>query len=361
MSSNLKVLGLVPYPLDQVPSQRYRIEQLLPALRAEGITVDVAPFMTAAEYAALYDGGLPAKASAALGGVQRRIRLLRAAGRYDVALLHREAALFGPAVFEPLFAARLPMVYDFDDAIWLRSPNPASRHAALLKFPGKTRTIVARSAAVLAGNGYLTAWAKQHNPNTHLVPTTVDIDGAYAVARRHEAVAVPVVGWTGSPSTFRYFAELRPLLAELAARRSFRIRVIGAPAGQHWPELDVEWLPWTSASEVTDCIAMDIGVMPQPNDEWAKGKCGFKALQYMALGIPTVAGHSGVLPEIIADGSNGYLARSRDEWSQRLLALLDDWTLRARMGEAGRITVRERYSTRVHAPRVADILKAVAA
>jgi glycosyltransferase involved in cell wall biosynthesis len=169
-----------------------------------------------------------------------------------------------------------------------------------------------------------------------------------------------VIGWSGSASTLRYLEVLRPILVQLARRRRYRLRVMYNGPGHRWDGLDVDWLPWSRATEIEGLLRMDIGLMPQPDEEWAKGKCGLKALQYMALGIPTVASHNGVLPEIIGHGRSGLLADRPDEWLECLVRLLDDWTLRAAIGRAGRETVRERYSSAKHAPRVAAALRAAA-
>jgi glycosyltransferase involved in cell wall biosynthesis len=210
----------------------------------------------------------------------------------------------------------------------------------------------------LAGNAYLAEWARRHNPAVHVIPTTVDTEGEYARQQIHGPREIPVIGWSGSASTLRYLEFLRPTLHELAGRRRFRLVVMCNGPEYRWAELDMAWLSWSQAGEIEGLLRMDIGLMPQPDEEWAKGKCGLKALQYMALGIPTVASGNGVLPEIIRHGRSGFLANTPKQWLEYLTTLLDDWRLRASIGRAGREMVRAQYSSAMHARRVADALRA---
>src|SRR5262249_52272740 len=147
---------------------------------------------------------------------------------------------------------------------------------------------------------------------------------------------------SGTTSTLRYLEFLLPILEEVARRRRFRLLVVYNGPPLRWPTLDVEWKSWAHASEVDDLLSIDIGLMPQPDEEWAKGKCGLKALQYMALNIPAIASRNGVLPEIIDHGRSGLLAADAGEWIEALVMLIDDWKLRSDMGQRARTIVEER-------------------
>lgn len=361
VSRSLRVLALVPYPPGQAPSQRFRIEQWMPSFLALGIDCRLSPFIDVELYRRLARAGeRVGKGISLLRAAACRWRILREIGAYDVIFLHREAATFGPAVLERMIARRKPVVFDFDDAIWMRNQNRLNPLAKWVKCPGKTRTIARRASAILAGNAYLAEWARRHNPSTYTVPTTIDTEGGYSRQKIHGPCEVPIIGWSGTTSTLRYLEFLRPVLGELARRRRFRLRVICDGAPVHWPGVEMDWRTWSSAREVDDLIPFDMGLMPQPNEEWAKGKCGAKALQYMALGIPPVASRNGVLPEIVEEGRSGFLADAPSEWVERLEELLDDWKLRATIGEQARMTVQERYSARIHVPRIADIFRSLA-
>jgi len=168
-----------------------------------------------------------------------------------------------------------------------------------------------------------------------------------------------VIGWSGSFSTVPFMDSLKPVLQDLAKTERFRLRVIGASVYEI-PGVEVDALPWIPKSEVEDLRPMDIGLMPIIDDEFSRGKCGLKALQYMALGIPPVVSPVGVNSEIVQDGVNGLLATTPDEWKAKLALLLRDRELRQRLGAAARRTVEGKYSAAIQSKRVFDIFNAAA-
>ncbi|HEX8284185.1 MAG TPA: glycosyltransferase family 4 protein [Pyrinomonadaceae bacterium] len=359
----MRLLAVVPSVYDRNPSQRYRIEQWEPLLRASGVEITYRPFEDAELNAILYQRGrLAGKLRLVGGALVRRFSDVRAARGFDAVYVLREAALLGPPFFERLLArSGVPYVFDFDDAVFERYVSPANGYLSYLKFPGKTRTICRLAAHVMAGNQYLADYARSVNRNVTVVPTTVDT-AKYTVEAR-EPNDVPVIGWTGSYSTVQHLLTLSGALRRLAERERFRLRVIGSPGMglDALGGLEVESVPWRSETEVEDLRPIDVGVMPLPEDRWSKGKCGMKALQYMGLGIPTVCSPVGVNSEIIRDGENGLLARDEAEWVEKLGLLLRSPELRGRLGRAGRATVEESYSARAQAPRVFRVFESVVA
>lgn len=353
----MRVLALLPYPTGRVPGQRYRIEQWAPLLREEGIEVDFSPFLSRRAMDLLYEPGhVLAKARATLEGYARRLAQATALGLPDVVFVYREAALLGPAWLERILAWRRPLVFDFDDAIYLVDTSPANAWARALKSPGKAAAICRLARHVTVGNDVLAAFARDHAPAVTLIPSTVDTD-AYRIMPRPPSPR-PVVGWTGSVTTVRYLEALAPALRRLRQIRDFELRVIGGRAVIEG--VDVRCLPWRAESEVDDLGAFQVGLMPLPEDPWTRGKCGMKALQYMALGIPPVVSPVGVNAAIVTDGVNGFLASTDEEWVDRIGRLLADPALAARLGEAARRTVEAAYSARVQAPRLAQVLREVA-
>jgi glycosyltransferase involved in cell wall biosynthesis len=208
----------------------------------------------------------------------------------------------------------------------------------------------------MVGNNYLAEYARRFNRKVTVIPTTIDTD-TYRVEPVRDT-ASPVIGWTGSYSTVQHLDVLRSTLSELAKRERFRVRVIG-PSDYKLEGVEVEVVPWRSRTEVQDLAAVDIGIMPLPDNLWSRGKCGCKALQYMGLGIPAVCSPVGVNTDLIRDGENGFLANSAEEWIARLTVLLRSPELRRKLGMAGRKTVEERFSARSQVPRVYEVFRSV--
>ena len=357
----MRLLAVVPSIYDRNPSQRYRIEQWEPHLRRLGMEIVYQPFEDEELNRVLsHPGQMARKVGLILKALGRRARGLRGVRNFDAVYILREAALLGPPVFERLiYQTGTPFVFDFDDAVFERYVSPSNGYLSYLKFPGKTRTVCRLAAHVMAGNEYLADFARRVNERVTVIPTTVDTE-KYTVEPR-AANDVPVIGWTGSYSTAQHLLTLAGALRRLAERERFRLRLVGAP-GMSLSALagvETEVLPWRSETEVADLRPFDIGVMPLPEDRWSRGKCGMKALQYMGLAIPTVCSPVGVNSDIIRDGANGLLAATEDEWVEKLGLLLRAPDLRARLGQAGRATVEEKYSAAVQAPRVFEIITSV--
>jgi glycosyltransferase involved in cell wall biosynthesis len=355
----MRILALMPSLFDTSPGQRYRFEQWDPLLRERGVDITYAPFEDEELHALVYQPGMMSQklrlVTRALG---RRLSLLRKVKDYDVVYILREAALLGPPIFERLIhQSGVPIVFDFDDAIFVSYRSPSNGYLSYLKFASKTKTICRIASHVMVGNPYLAEYARQVNDRVTVIPTTIDTE-KYKVPPPKSSSGPPVIGWTGSYSTVQHLDTLRGALKKLAERESFRLRVIGTPA-YDCPPVDVEAMRWRADTELEDLGAIDIGVMPLPDDKWSKGKCGLKALQFMALGIPTVCSPVGVNTDIIQDGENGFIAGTEDEWVDKLTRLLHSHELRQRLGHAGRVTVEQKYSAVTQAPRVYEIFKSV--
>jgi glycosyltransferase involved in cell wall biosynthesis len=345
----LKVLFIFPYPHGTAASQRFRFEQYLPFLAEAGITYRLEPFLDDKTWKILYRPGYGmAKVWGILKGFGRRIRLLTRISHFDFVFIHREAAPLGPPVLEWVMAKvlRKRIIFDFDDAIWLPNTSATNRIAAGLKWHHKTSSICRWAYKISAGNAYLAEYAKQYNCDVAVNPTTIDTAGLHNQIK-DQANGDLVIGWTGTHSTINYLNLLLPVLQNLEEKHQFTFLVISdrKPAF-HLNSL--RFIPWNKASEREDLLSMHVGIMPLTDDPWARGKCGFKALQYMALGIPAVASPVGVNGDIIRHGENGYLCRTADEWKEVLTKLLGDADLRTRMGKSARNTVQSRYSVQAN-------------
>lgn len=342
-----RILILAMHRPGRSPGQRFRFEQYIGALEADGWECDVSHLISEADDRVLYapgqyvrKGGILARSIATrLGDVVR-------ARRYDVVFIYREALMVNTAVIERLLArtsARL--VFDFDDAIWIPAVSEGNEAMRWIRGAGKIDRILGMVDLVMAGNDYLADHARAFNANVHVIPTTIDTDLYAPPAAR---LGGPVrIGWSGSPSTAPYFDALVPALARVQERFGDGVEVRMFGDGRYTSDvLGIEGVAWTRESEPAEVSQMDIGIMPLPDDAWARGKCGFKALLYMAFGVPAVVSPVGVNTDIVRDGENGMLARTDDEWVARLSALVEDAQLRERLGAAGRETVVASYSVR---------------
>lgn len=354
----VQILALLPYALGCAPSQRYRIEQWSRVLEEQGVALRLSPFLDSATMRILHRPGAHlSKVLGTLSAYRRRVRELLRPPAWDGVFLHREAFLLGPASLERRLLRRFPIVYDFDDAIFLPAPGAANAWAVALKSTKKPAVLCALARHVTVGNEVLGEYARKHAEHVTTLPSTIDTD-AYQPVPHSAPRGRLIVGWTGSPSTAQYLAHLREPLLTLRRMMDFQLRVIGAQLAI--PGLDVVCQPWAAVSEVQDLSALDVGLMPLPDDPWTQGKCGMKALQYMALSIPAVVSPVGANREIVADGVTGFHARSDAQWVEKIGLLLRSTELRRRLGESARRLVEQRYSARVHAPRLARILKQVA-
>ena len=335
----MRVLALVPGLYDISPSQRYRIEQWEPLLRERGVEITYEPFECPELNALLYQPGQMArKMTLVAEGFGRRFSVVKRAKDFDLVYILREAALLGPPVFERMVhRTGVPIVFDFDDAIFVSYRSPSNGYLSYLKFASKTRTTCRLASHVMVGNPYLAEYARQVNDHVTVIPTTIDTQ-RYHVPPPKNSNGPLVIGWTGSHSTVQHLDTLRGALKKLASRERFT---------------------WRARTEVDDLAPIDIGVMPLPEDKWSKGKCGAKALQFMGMGIPTVCSPVGVNKEIIQDDENGFLASTEDEWVDKLSRLLRSAELRRRLGQAGRSTVEQKYSAISQAPRVYEIFESV--
>jgi len=267
------------------------------------------------------------------------------ANKYDIIFIQREAFMTGSAFFEKRFAAsKAKVVFDFDDAIWNHDVSDANRNFGWLKDPGKTEKIIAVSDLIFAGNKYLAEYALRFNKNVMIVPTTIDTCEYKPVPFTRENDKV-VIGWSGSITTIRHFELAVPFLKKLKDKYDGKIicKVIG-DGNYRNEELNITGLPWKKEDELKELSTFDIGIMPIPDDDWSKGKCGLKGLQYMALEIATVMSPVGVNSEIIKDGENGFLASDADEWVEKISRLIEDVLLRTKLGKAARKTVDDHYS-----------------
>jgi glycosyltransferase involved in cell wall biosynthesis len=351
------VLALLPFS-EEGASVRFRVSQFLPALSAAGFDVDLHPLFDTTLFRMLYrPGHVAEKATALLARTLDRVKALR--DHYDLALIHREAYPIGPPLIERWLAKRVPIVYDFDDAVYLPNTSDANRMIGFLKRPDKIAEVVRLSTEVMAGNAHLGNYARRYSSHVNVVPTCVDTT-VWRPAVDAVRSGPPVIGWIGTPTTTPYLMGLQDVFSALAKEHDFVLRVSGSVAPVEIRGVRVDNQPWTLPGEIALFNTCDIGVYPLPNDEWTLGKCGFKAIQFMACGVPVVASPVGVNNQIIEHGVSGLLANTEAEWRDHLRALLIDREIRQRIGAAGRARIEAQYSLHATAPAVVSVFERAA-
>lgn len=323
-------------------------------LREAGLHVTVSSLFSDNYVERLY-AGLRADVSKVVSGYINRIRAMLTARSFDLIWIEREVLPWVPQLAERvLLPRRVPYAVDFDDAVFHRYDAHPSAFVRMV-LGSKIDRLMSRAAVVIAGNEYIADRARAAGTRrVEILPTVVDLN--QYEARGPAGPGCPVIGWIGTPQTQSFLEVASQALVELRRRRDFRLLLIGADR-RALPALTFDELTWSEETEAASLRKLDIGIMPLTETPFAKGKCGYKLIQYMACEIPVVASPVGMNATLVTHGRNGFVARSAREWVESLDTLLSDQALRARMGAEGRRLVAEQYSLDVAAPQLVRILR----
>ena len=348
MGKNKKqILMIAQYPENISPGQRFRFELYKTLLVKNGFLITTKPFLDKKGYQVIHQYGFTSKKiMATLKGYISRLLLLLQISNYDFIFLQREMAPLGPPLFEWLYIKLFgkKVIYDFDDAIWLESVSDQNIIAARFKNAGKVADICKWSYKVSCGNEYLCNYARQYNQQVIYNPTCVDTEKRHNILSNHDVKRI-TIGWTGSFSTLKYLDMVENALKMLQENYDFDIKIIC----NERPSLElknIHFIQWSEENEVPELASCQIGLMPLTNDEWSEGKCGFKLIQYLSLGIPAVSSPVGVNRIIIEEDINGYFAVTDSDWYNAIEKLILDAGLRKKMGRAGRDKIEAQYSLR---------------
>jgi glycosyltransferase involved in cell wall biosynthesis len=357
----MKIIFLTPHP-EEGSSSRVRVYQFVPELQARGHVCQVHPFLSANAFRRR-----KLRASSQLehmthmaAGILRRLRDIPAALRSDVVFIHREASPYGPPLYEKLLSLLgCKLIVDFDDALFLPQPEKSSnRLYRWMANPSRLRRTLNLAAHAIAGNSYLAEFARQHCDQVTVIPSVIDC--RRFTSREARPPGQPtVIGWMGSPSTAGYLRIVQRAISRLAEKYPIQLHVVGATLPAHWRDVPALFKEFELDTELEDLQSFDIGIMPLTDDEWAKGKCAFKALQYMSVGVPVVSSPVGAIRDIIHDGKNGLFAATEDDWFHKLETLVLQPELRRQIGERGRHTVAKNYSVEAALPRLLFVLNKV--
>jgi glycosyltransferase involved in cell wall biosynthesis len=361
-----RILFLTAYPLDDA-SCRYRVHQFVPHLEQAGYEVTISTFASPRLFSILkHRGKLVFKALHTLYNSARRIARLSNLSDFDFIVIHREAFPFFAPFMENWLVSRASgksprpkIIFSFDDAIY------AGHHdTSTLSHPWLYRVkhgrgydqVIRRSDHVIAGNRILAAYARKLNPSVSVVPTVVDCHSYRMKPLPADPSGPLTIGWIGSPTTSPYLSLVEPVLQRLVSTHGSRVRFRFFGNPQYKPDLPhFTSLPFRLSHEVHDLQSLDIGIMPLPDTEWTRGKCAFKAIQYMATGACAVASPVGVTTDLITHNVNGFLADSQQDWFQCLTTLVENAALRDRIPHAARLTIERSYSLEAWGPRFVEI------
>ncbi|UAY52247.1 glycosyltransferase [Ferruginibacter albus] len=342
-----KILFVVSFPKKLNSSARFRIELYEDILREHQFELTTKYFWSARLYSILYKKGNGVlKFLGLLAGFARRFALLPLLPKYDYIFILREATPIGPPIFEWLFTRvfRKKIIYDFDDAIWISQASKNNLIAKSFKATWKVGHICKWAYKVSVGNNYLYNYASNYSKNVFLNPTCVDTKLSHnSIKNQHLNGKRLVIGWTGSFSTLVHLNYVLEALQELEKKYDFDFLVI-ADQNPALPLKNFVFKYWKEDSEIADLLESNIGMMPLYETDYTLGKCGFKLIQFMALGIPVVASPVGVNTKIIEEGIDGFLCQSKQEWIDSLEKLIVDHQLRERMGKKGREKIESFYS-----------------
>lgn len=350
----MRILALTKYGL-KAASTRQRFLQYAEPMANSGLELTISPLLGDRHMEALVQGR---KSSPVYVGSRylSRVAALFSAARYDVLWIHCELFPYLPGWFEAFacWVGRRPLVFDYDDAIFHMYDAHTSRLVRQV-LGRKLEPLLERAAAATCGNEYLRDYAARFCPKSIVVPTVVDTD-LYCPNRRAKDQKL-TIGWIGSPSTWKNVRTILPVLQDLCSVGDVRFRVVGAGIQARADQFrGMELAPWSESTEIAEVQGFDIGIMPLIDAPFERGKSGYKLIQYMACGLPSVASPVGVNKSIL-DDCCGLIAATPTEWREALNLLVSSRGLRERMGAAARQRAIQRYSLGTYAPRLIDLFE----
>lgn len=355
-AATLRVLALTPYAwLD--PGSRLRVLIHQDLLAAQGIQLSIRSFADDALFRKFQQQGLLRAGPGLAVSSLKRVRHISSVGNYDAVIVHREILPYGPPIFENYVVKHSRrLILDLDDAIFMKVPH-ISRLRAVLKGSGRVKALIKRAALVLAGSPYLVEALKSMGAaKVEYLPTGVVLRQARGASAWETKPQGPYcLGWIGTRDTAFYVRKLGDAIRSLASEFAVECTFIGAQKID-LPGVTVHYHDWSLEQETARLQAFHLGLYPLANTAWEQAKSGYKALQYMAAGVPVVADAVGVLTKIIRDGYNGILVRSGAEWTPAMRRIITDRTLRQSMIANGLTTVARDYSTDRIGARLAELI-----
>jgi glycosyltransferase involved in cell wall biosynthesis len=262
-------------------------------------------------------------------GYFTRWKLFSKAGEFDAVLLHKKTLNFWDANILRKHARKI--IYDFDDAVMYSPRKPDSRHSSHKRLFERT---VKLADCVIAGNAYLAEHAKPFCRDVHILPTGLDTK-KYDTPKPASDGKIRLV-WIGSRATLEYLQAITPALERIGKQYPNVVLRIICDAFLNFSKMPVERCVWSLETEAKDLAACDIGICPLPDDNFTRGKCGFKILQYFAASLPAIASPVGVNVDFVRPGFTGFTAQTEQEWLDTLKKLIENSKLRQAMGQTAK-------------------------
>lgn len=356
---NKKILVLCPSPKGTAATQRLKYEQYFDLLEKEGYSFIISSFQTKAFWKIIYQPGrIFQKITWTIIGYLIRIADLFRSPFYDAVFVNLWVTPFGPPVFERLlFFFNSNVIYDIDDMLFISG----TEKNLIQKLKGRKKPVVLMKHAkyVIVCTPKLEEIAKEINKYKRAIDISSTFDtNRFVPVKDYLQKEITTIGWTGTHSTLVFLDSLQQPLEEVAKQRKIRLMVI-ANKEYKMKNVPTEFIHWNASTEVQDLHQFEIGLYPIPANEWSLGKSSLKALTYMAIAIPVVATAYGTNYRVINDGVSGFLVHSNEEWTKRIIELIDDINLRKRIGLAGRKKVEESFSVKVNFPKYLHVFKTV--
>lgn len=365
-NSKIRVLGICSYPIEAAAT-RYRLAQFVEPLAEQEIDLTISPFFDSEKFKLLYKNKSPLQKILGLAKpILQRISEISKVRGFDLLFVQREAMIFGPAFFEKLFqtVGKCPMILDLDDATYVHYVSPTyGKIGSFFKFFGKTDNLIERAEIVICGNRHIAEYVEAKGTKSIVIPTVVDTNEFQPPQNRKNPV--PLVGWVGTHSTYPFLQSIFPVLEKLTQKHEFILKIVGAGVDKiEIKGVNVENLEWNLERETADFQSFDIGLYPMmaissASDEWLIGKSGFKAIQYIAVGIPFVMSPIGVCAELGEPNETHFNARTDEDWYNSLDKLLSNENLRVKMGKEGRKYSLENFTVPAQTEILAQTFRSV--
>lgn len=356
-----KILILCPYPEGVAAGQRLKYEPYLDSWKEEGFSIEISSFFDMSTWLILYEKKhFLKKILGTIKGYFRRIKVLFDINKYDLIYIFLWVTPVGFTLFERIVRKlNSKVIYDFDDAIFLDTKTTKSFNSSILRGPNKSKYLIKYSNHVLLSSPYHLDYCKERNlfHSATYIPCSLDLN-RFVTKKTFQSDNKIVLGWTGTFSSIPFLDSIKEMLIDLNKTEDFKVLLI-TNFDYFIPGIDLEVRRWNKKTEIEDLHDIDIGLYPIPMNSWGLGKGGLKALQYMSIGIPTVATDFGTTKDIIKNGNTGFLVNDDNEWIKALKLLINDPYLRKKIGNEGRKIVEETYSVEVNKPKYLNVLQSV--